>query len=57
MNDAHDPYEHDEDVLGEKMQEEKTETQSNGRKEQITPHNLVETMISFNEIRMKFQEK
>ena len=38
------------------MQEENTKTKSNGRTEQIT-QNLVETMISFNEILMRVQEE
>ena len=45
MNDGKAPYEHVEDVFGENMQEENVEIESNGRREQITPHNLVETMI------------
>ena len=57
MNDVEDPYENDEDVLGENMQEEIVETKSNGRRDQITPQNLVETMISFNERLMKAQEE
>ena len=57
MNDAHDPYEHDEYVLGENMQEENVETKSNGRREKITPQILVEIMVSFNEILIKAQEE
>ena len=57
MNDAHDPYEHDEYVLGYNIKYENYEIESNGRREQITPQNLVETMISFNERLMKDQEE
>ena len=56
MIDVQDPYEHDEYAIGENMQEENTKTKSNGRREQIT-QNLVETMISFNEILMRVQEE
>ena len=44
MNNAQDPYELDEDVLGKNMQEENDEIESNGRREKITPQNLVETI-------------
>ena len=37
------------------MQEVNAKTDSNGRREKISPRNLVETMISFNEILMKDQ--
>ena len=57
MNDAQDPYEHDEDILGENMQEGNVETESNGRREHTTFHNLVETMRSFNERLIKVEEK
>ena len=55
MNDVEDPYENDEYVLEENTQEENTKTKSNERREKINPQNLVETMISFNEIFMKDQ--
>ena len=44
MNDAQDPYEHDEDFLGENMQEENVDIESNGKRDQITTQNLVKTM-------------
>ena len=37
MNDAHEPYEHDEDFLGENIQEANAKIKPNGRREQITP--------------------
>ena len=57
MNDSHNPYEHDEDVLGENMQEGYAKTKSNGRREEITPKNLIETMKSFSERLIKDQEE
>ena len=40
MNDAHDPYEHEEDVMGEKTHVGNVETESNGRIFQDTPQIL-----------------
>ena len=57
MNDSHNPYEHDEDVLGENMQEGDAKTKYNGRREEITTKNLIETMKSFNERLIKDQEE
>ena len=37
INDAQNPYEHYEYVLGENMQEKNAKTESNGRREKITP--------------------
>ena len=37
MNDAHEPCEHDEDFLGQNIQEGNAKIKSNGRREQITP--------------------
>ena len=37
MNDSHEPYEHDEDFLGENIQEANAKIKPNGRREQITP--------------------
>ena len=57
MNDANDPYENDEDFIGENMQEENVETMSNVEREKIAPENLVKTMISFNEGMINDQEE
>ena len=56
-NDAHDSYEYEEDIIGENMQEENKRTRSNGRREQITIENLMETMQSFIERLAKVQEE
>ena len=37
MNDAHDSYEHEEDVMGEKIHVGNAETESNGRIFEDTP--------------------
>ena len=40
MNDAQDPYEHEEDVMGENVQVGNAETDSNGRRFKNTPQIL-----------------
>ena len=44
MNDAQDPYELDEDAMGENIQVENAKTESNGRRYQETPSDIVATM-------------
>ena len=46
MNDAQDPYEHEEDVMGENIQVGNAETESNGRRFQDTPPDFAATMRS-----------
>ena len=46
MNDAQDPYEHEEDVMGENIRNGNAETESNGRRFQDTPPDFVATMRS-----------
>ena len=46
MNDAQDPYEHKEDVMGESICVGKAETESNGRKFQDTPPYFATTIRS-----------
>ena len=49
FNDSQDPYEH--------IKEGNAETKSNGRRKQITPPYLVETMEISNEIFIKVEEE
>ena len=44
MNDAQDPYEHEEDVMGENICVGDAETESNGRRLQETPPYFAITM-------------
>ena len=44
MNDAQDPYEHEEDVMGENIHVGNAETESNGRRLQETPPYFAITM-------------
>ena len=44
MNDAHDLYEHEEDVMGENIRVGNAETKSNGRRLQETPPDFAATM-------------
>ena len=46
MNDAQDPYEHEEDVMGENIHVGNAETKSNGRIFQETPLDFIATMRS-----------
>ena len=46
MNDAQDPYEHKEDVMGENIRERNAETLSNGRRLQDPPPYFAATMRS-----------
>ena len=46
MNDAQDPYEHEEDVMGENIRVENAEIESNGRRFQDTPPDFTATMRS-----------
>ena len=46
MNDAQDPYEHEEDVMGENINVGNVETESNGRILQETPLDFAATMRS-----------
>ena len=46
MNDAQDPYEHEEDAMGENVRVGNVETESNGRRFQDTPLDFVATMRS-----------
>ena len=46
MDDAHDPYEDETDARGENIQIENAKTKSNGRRNQMTPLDIVETMRS-----------
>ena len=46
MNDVQDPYEHEEDVMGENFRVGNAETESNGRRFEETPPDLVATMRS-----------
>ena len=46
MNDAQDPYEHEEDVMGENICVGNAETESNGRRFQETPQDFAATMRS-----------
>ena len=46
MNDAQDPYEPETDALGENIQVENAETESNGRRNQETPLDIAATMRS-----------
>ena len=44
MNDAHDPYEHEEDAMGGNVRVVNVETESNGRRFQYTPPYFVATV-------------
>ena len=67
MNNAQDPYEHEEDVMGENIWVGNVETESNGRRFQDTPSEFAATMRSLrvemqsymadNEILVKVQEE
>ena len=46
MNDAHDPYENEEDVMGENIRVGNSEIESNGRRFQDTPPDFAATMRS-----------
>ena len=46
MNDAQDPYEFEEDSMGEDVRVGNDETESNGRRFQDTPPNIAATMRS-----------
>ena len=46
MDDAHDPYEPEIDSMGENIQVENAETESNGRRNEETPPDIVATMRS-----------
>ena len=46
MNDAQDPYEFEEDAMGENVRVGNDETESNGRRNQETPPNIATTMRS-----------
>ena len=46
MNDAQDPYEHEEYVMGENIRVGNTETESNGRIFEDTPPDFAATMRS-----------
>ena len=46
MNNAHDPYEREEDAMGENVRVGNDEMESNGRRFQDTPSNFAATMIS-----------
>ena len=67
MNDAQDPYEHEEDAMGGNVRVGNDETKSNGRSFQHTPPDFAATMRSLrvemqsyranNEILVKAQEE
>ena len=67
MDDAHDPYELEEDAMGENVQVGNVETKSNGRIYQETPLDIAATMRilrvglkscrEYNEIMIKTQEE
>ena len=44
MNDAQDPYEHEEDAMGENVRVGNAETESNGRRFQDIPPDFATTM-------------
>ena len=46
MNDAHDPYEFEEDAMGENVRVGNDETESNGRINQETPLDIVAAIRS-----------
>ena len=46
MNDAQDPYEFEEDAMGENVRVENDKTESNGRRFQDTPSDIAATMRS-----------
>ena len=46
MNDAQDPYEFEEDVMGENVRVGNDDIESNGRRNQETPPDIVATMRS-----------
>ena len=46
MNDVQDPYGHEEDAMGEKIQVGNYETESNGKRYQETPQDIAATMRS-----------
>ena len=46
MNDAHDPYEHEEDVMGENVRVGNDDIETNGRRFQETPLDIATTMRS-----------
>ena len=52
MNDAHDPYEPKTNAMGENIQLENAETESNGRINQETPPDIAATMRS---LRVEFE--
>ena len=67
MNDAQDPYEQEEDAMGENVRVGNAETESNGRRFQDSPPDFVATMRSlrvemqsyktYNERLVKVQEE
>ena len=44
MNDAQDPYEHEEDAMGENVRVGNDDLESNGRRFQETPPDIAATM-------------
>ena len=46
MDDAQDPNEFETDAMGENIQVENEETKSNGRRNQVTSTEIVETMMN-----------
>lgn len=56
LDDVQDPYENDEDVMGN-IQGGNVETKLNGQRAQVTPLEVMETMKSFNERFTKAQEE
>ena len=46
MNDAHDPYEFEENAMGENVRVQNDETESNGRRFKDTPPDFAATMRS-----------
>ena len=67
MNDAQDPYEHEEDAIGENVKVGNADTESNERRFQETPPDIAATMRSlrvemqsyraYNEILVKAHEE
>ena len=56
LNDSQDAYEHEQDFLGENGQVGNAKMESNGRRQKITPLDLVKNMRRFNERLIKAQE-
>ena len=52
MNDAQDPYEFEQDAMGENVRVGNDETESNGRRNQETPPDITTSMRS---LRVEFQ--